>query len=220
MNILVIAPHADDEILGVGGTISRYISEGNNVYVCITTRGYEPIFSRVLSEKVLMEASACHNLLGIKETYYLDFPSSMLEKIERNELNEKLLNVVDMVRPDIVFIPHFGDMQKDHEIIAKAAMVILRPKYKHKVPIIYSYETLSETEWNIPHVTNAFIPNVYIDITKFLAIKQEAMKQYQTQIGNFPNPRSLEAIEALAKYRGSTIQVNAAEAFSLIRQII
>ena len=220
MNILVIAPHADDEILGVGGTISRYISEGNNVYVCITTRGYEPIFSRVLSEKVLKEASACHNLLGIKETYYLDFPSSMLEKIERNELNEKLLNVVDMVRPDIVFIPHFGDMQKDHEIIAKAAMVILRPKYKHKVPIIYSYETLSETELNIPHVTNAFIPNVYIDITKFLAIKQEAMKQYQTQIGNFPNPRSLEAIEALAKYRGSTIQVNAAEAFSLIRQII
>lgn len=219
MNILVIAPHADDEILGVGGTISRYISEGNDVYVCIATRGYEPRFSSVLSEKVLKEANSCHKLLGIKQTYYLDFPASMLEKIERNELNDKLLDVVNAVKPEIVFIPHFGDMQKDHEIIANAAMVILRPKYKHKVPIIYSYETLSETEWNIPHATNAFIPNVYIDITQFLNTKLEAMEQYQSQLDNFPNPRSLEAIKSLAKYRGSTINVNAAEAFALIRQI-
>lgn len=219
MNILVIAPHADDEILGVGGTISRYISEGNDVFVCIATRGCEPLFSKELSEQVLKEADNCHKLLGIKQTYYLNYPAAMLENVERHELNERLYNVVNAVKPDIVFIPHFGDMQKDHEIIAKAAMVILRPKYKHKVSLIYSYETLSETEWNIPHVTNAFIPNVYIDITNFISIKLKAMNQYQSQLDNFPNPRSLEAIEALAKYRGSTINVGAAEAFALIRQI-
>lgn len=219
MNILVIAPHADDEVLGVGGTISRYVSEGNNVYICIATKGYEPPFSNILSEQVLKESERCHKLLGVKQTYYLDYPSAMLETIDRNKLNEKLLNVVNLVEPDIVFIPHFGDMQKDHEIIAKAAMVVLRPKYKHEISMIYSYETLSETEWNIPHVTNAFIPNVYVDISEFLTMKVEAMEQYQSQLFSFPHPRSLEAIKALAKYRGSTINVNAAEAFALIRQI-
>lgn len=220
MNILVIAPHADDEILGVGGTIARYVSEGNQIYVCIASRGYEPTFSNELVEKVLKEANNSHNLLGIKKTYYLNFPASMLEKSERNELNEKLFEVIKEVRPDIVFIPHFGDMQQDHKVIAKAAMVVLRPKYEHKVPIIYSYETLSETEWNIPHAANTFIPNVYVDISNYMNAKLEAMKEYQSQLDIFPNPRSLEVLEALAKYRGSAIHVKAAEAFALIRQII
>jgi LmbE family N-acetylglucosaminyl deacetylase len=220
MNLLVIAPHADDEILGVGGTIAKYIHEGHNVFVCITSRGYKPLFSEELVETVLREGKECHKLLGIKETFYLDFPASMLEKVNRSEINNKLYEVIDKVQPDIVFIPHYGDMQKDHEIIAKASMVALRPKYKHNVKTIYSYETVSETECNIPHTANAFIPNVYIDISNYLQKKMEAMKQYQSQLSDFPNPRSIEALDALAKYRGSTINVRAAEAFALIRQVI
>lgn len=220
LNILVIAPHADDEILGVGGTIARYVSEGNHIYVCIASRGYEPTFSSELVEKVLMEANNSHNYLGVKKTFYLNFPASMLEKSERSELNNSLLEVIKEVKPDIVFIPHFGDMQQDHKVIAKAAMVVLRPKYEYKVPIIYSYETLSETEWNIPHAANTFIPNVFVDISEYIETKLKAMKEYQSQLNNAPNPRSLEVLEALAKYRGSAIHVKAAEAFALIRQII
>ncbi|NLN49149.1 MAG: PIG-L family deacetylase, partial [Clostridiales bacterium] len=73
--------------------------------------------------------------------------------------------------------------------------------------------------WNIPHAANAFIPNVFNDISEFLDSKLEAMKIYESQLADFPNPRSLVAIEALAGYRGSTINVNAAEAFMLIREI-
>ncbi|WP_313130758.1 PIG-L deacetylase family protein [Anaerocolumna sp.] len=220
MNILVIAPHADDEILGVGGTIAKYIHEGHNVFVCITSRGYKPLFSEELVETVLREAKECHKLLGIKETFYFDFPASMLEKVNRSEINDKLYEVIYKVQPDIVFIPHYGDMQKDHEIIAEASMVALRPKYKHRVKTIYSYETVSETECNIPHTANVFIPNVYIDISNYLQKKMEAMKQYQSQLYDFPNSRSIEALDALAKYRGATINVRAAEAFALIRQVI
>jgi len=219
MNILVIAPHADDEILGVGATIAKYRSEGHNVSICIATKGYEPLFSKELVDIIRKEVTLCHKLLGIKDTFFLDFPAAMIEKVNRNELNDKLYEVVDKVKPEIVFLPHFGDMQKDHQIIAEASMVALRPKYQHRVNTIYSYETLSETEWNIPHATNTFIPNVYIDVSNYISQKLEAMKQYQSQLSSFPNPRSLEAIEALAKYRGSTINVKAAEAFALIRQI-
>lgn len=220
MNILVIAPHPDDEILGVGGTIGRYINEAHNVSVCIVTKGSEPLFSNDSVMKTREETRRCHKRLGIKDTFFLDFPAVMLEKVDRYEINDQILKVIEKTMPDIAFIPHHGDMQKDHQIISEASMVALRPKYAHRVKQIYAYETLSETEWNIPHSANTFIPNVYVDISKYLNVKTDAMAQYASQLADFPNPRSLEAVEALAKYRGSTINVMAAEAFMLIREIV
>lgn len=219
MNVLVVAPHADDEIIGVGGTIAKHIAQHNKVYICIVTKGTQPIFEDVYVDKIRDETIKSHSLIGIAKTFYLEFPAVMLEQIPRHEINDKILAVVNEIQPDIVYIPHFGDMQKDHQIIAETAMVALRPKYKHKVKAVYAYETLSETEWNIPHAANAFLPNVYVDVTGFLDKKIDAMKIYESQLADFPNPRSLEAIEALAKYRGSTINVEAAEAFMLIREI-
>lgn len=220
MNILVIAPHPDDEIIGVGGTILKYIKEKHNVSICIVTRGCEPLFSDENVAITREEARKAHKYLGVKGTYYLDFPAVMLEKANRYEINDKLLEIIDKVKADIVFIPHHGDMQKDHQIVSESAMVALRPKYKHKVLEIYAYETLSETEWNIPHSSNTFIPNVFVDISNYLEAKLTAMSCYSSQLSEFPNPRSLEAIEALAKYRGSSICVKAAEAFMLVRRIM
>ncbi|MDF2540694.1 MAG: GlcNAc-PI de-N-acetylase [Herbinix sp.] len=220
MNVLVIAPHADDEILGVGASMVKWIAEGHRVVVCIVTRGYEPIFKKELIDQVLSEAKSCHEFLNISETILLNFPAAALEMSSRSSLNEKLGDVVQKVKPEIVFIPHPGDMQKDHQMIAESAMVALRPKYQHKVAAIYTYETLSETEWNIPNVSNTFIPNVYNDVSDYIDIKIKAMNYYASQLSDFPSPRSLQAIEALAKYRGSTVQVKAAEAFALVRQIM
>ena len=98
-------------------------------------------------------------------------------------------------------------------------MVAVRPKYAHKISAVYAYETLSETEWNIPNTSNAFIPTVYTDISNYNDTKKQALAYFESQVSAFPDPRSLEAVEALAKYRGSTVKVNAAEAFMLIRQI-
>lgn len=217
--ILVIAPHADDEILGVGGTMARNIAEGNEVYVCIVTHGEKPLFSDEVVSKIREETIATHEFLRITRTFFLEFPAVMLEQIPRHELNDKIMRVIQEVEPDEVYIPHAGDMQKDHQIVSEAAMVAVRPKYKHKIGAVYAYETLSETEWNIPNATNAFIPTVYRDISRFVEIKKQALSFFSTQIEPFPNPRSLEAVEALAKYRGSTIEVEGAEAFVLIRQI-
>lgn len=224
MNILVFAPHPDDEIIGCGGAIARHVAEGNDVYVCIVTRGKPPVYKhspevfKRIPHDLYDEIESAHKILEIKETSYLQFPAVMLEIIPRYELNGKISDLITRIKPDIVYIPHFGDMQKDHALTSEAVMVAVRPKRDHVVRAVYSYETLSETEWNIPHVANIFIPNVFVDISNYLDNKLDAMNCFRSQLCEFPNPRSIDAIVALAKYRGSTMGVNAAEAFMLIRE--
>ena len=217
--ILIVSPHAADEIIGVGGTIARNIAEQNEVYVCVVTRGTPPLFSEDYMKNLRAETLECHKALGIKETFFLEYPSVMLEKENRYEINSALLEVIAKIRPDEVYIPHWGDMQKDHQIVAEACMVALRPKYDNNVKRIYAYETLSETGWNAPNVQNEFIPNVFVDISNYLDLKLDAMRKYQSQLADFPAARSIEAIEALAKYRGALMNLKAAEAFMLIRSI-
>ena len=219
MRVLVIAPHPDDEVIGVGGTIAKRAKRGHEVYVCVVTKACEPLFSTEIVEQVRSECRKADLLLGVKEICFLDYPAVMLENIPRYELNGGILKVIQRIQPDEVYIPHRGDMQLDHKMIVDAAMVALRPKYEHNVGRIYAYETLSETGWNIPNTINEFIPTVYEDISDTLDSKLKAMGVFQSQLGSFPDARSLAAIEALAKYRGAMVHVKAAEAFSLIREI-
>lgn len=219
MNVLIIAPHPDDEILGCGGTIAKHTAAGNRVYVCVVTRGKLPLFNDDGVKIVRGECASAHEYLGVKETIFLDFPAAMLEEVPRYELNDSLCKVVQCIKPEEVYIPHRGDMQLDHKMIVDAAMVALRPKYEHVAKRIYAYETLSETGWDIPNTVNEFIPTVYNDISGYLDRKLQAMRFYRSQLAPYPNPRSIESLEALAKYRGSTVNKRAAEAFSLIREI-
>lgn len=215
-NVLVIAPHLDDEIIGVGGTIIKHIKNGDKVYVCCVALGKEPVFKK--TNIGIAEASAFHKHLGIIESFFLDFPAVMLEKVDRYIINNALMDVVTKVKPNTVYIPHCGDMQKDHQIVTEAAMVVMRPKYDFAPQKIYAYETLSETGWNVPNVQNEFIPNVFVNIESELQEKLNAMNFYKTELAEFPNARSLEAIEALAKYRGALMNMRAAEAFALVRE--
>ena len=219
MNVLVIAPHPDDEILGTGGTIAKRAAQGHDVYVCIVTKGCEPLFHEKYVEKGRSECRKADEYLGVKETIFLDFPAVMLEEVPRYELNDGILGVIQRIKPEEVYVPHRGDMQIDHKIVVDAAMVALRPKYSHKVKRIYAYETLSETGWDIPNVMNEFIPTVYEDISDTINKKIEAMNIFQSQLASFPNARSIGAIEALARFRGITVTLEAAEAFGIVREI-
>ena len=219
MNILIVAPHPDDEVLGCGGTIAKYVDNGDDVYVAIVTKGCEPLFSAEQVESVRNECLKADRFLGVKETIFMDFPAAMIENVPRYKFNEAFIQLVQKIKPDVVYIPHRGDMQLDHKMVVDAAMVALRPKYQHVVKKIYAYETLSETGWDIPNVMNEFIPNVYNDISKFMDKKIEAMQMFKTQLSAYPAARSLKAVEALAMYRGAMVNMNAAEAFSLIREL-
>lgn len=218
--ILIIAPHPDDEMIGVGGTILKEIQEGNEVYVVVVTKGFAPLFNEGIVERTRAEARKCHSAIGIRETYFLDFPSTMLDTLPKYKLNGELLNLVREIKPDDVYIPYSGDMHFDHGIVAEAAMVALRPKYDFAPENIYVYETLSETGWNFPHINSAFAPNVFVDISTQLDEKLDALAVYETQFEEFPAARSLQSVRALAEFRGATSGFKAAEAFMLVRSLV
>lgn len=219
MRVLVIAPHPDDEIIGVGGTIAKRAKAGDEVYVCVVTKGPKSLFPEEIVEQTRKECREADAKLGVKETIFLDFPAVMLETVPRYEFNGKIAEFVQRINPDEVYIPHRGDMQIDHQMVVDAAMVAVRPRGKNYPKRVYAYETLSETGWNIPNTVNEFIPTVYEDISEFLVAKLEAMSVFESQLSLFPAARSIGAIEALAKFRGASVSVNAAEAFSLIREV-
>lgn len=219
MKVLVIAPHPDDEILGCGGTIAKHVSNGDEVYVAIVTKGTTPMFSGEFIERGRSECREADALLGVKQTIFMDFPAARIEEVPRHDFNEAFIKLIQEIKPETVYIPHRGDMQLDHKMTVDAVMVALRPKYSHVVDRVYAYETVSETGWDIPNVINEFIPNVYNDISDYLDKKLDALAVFKSQIAEFPNARSIKAVEALAIYRGTTIDVSAAEAFSLIREI-
>ncbi|MXP75587.1 PIG-L family deacetylase [Lachnospiraceae bacterium WCA-9-b2] len=216
MKIVVVAPHNDDEILGVGGTMAKLSKQGHEVIVCEVTAGDLDNEIVQLQKK---EAVASHKLMGIRDTIFMNLPVVGLKEMRTAEINRNFLNIMTELSPEIVFIPHKGDMHIDHRMVVDAIMVALRPVSSPNLKAIYAYETLSETEWNTPSVDNVFIPTVYVDITNEIDTKIDAMRYHKSQLCEYPHPRSLEAIEALAKHRGSTICRKYAEAFMSIRQV-
>ncbi len=211
--VLVFAPHNDDELLGAGGTIRRLVKEGYAVTVCEVTSGPSSVTLQA-------EAKAAHRVLGVAREVFLELPACRLDEMPKTEMNREFCRVLAETEPETVLIPHYGDMHLDHRWVAEAAMVAVRPLEAPFVRKVLAYETLSETEWNAPSVGNAFLPNVWVDISGELEDKIRAMTCYASQLHDFPHPRSLEAIRALAAYRGSTTGVRAAEAFMLIRGIV
>jgi N-acetylglucosamine malate deacetylase 1 len=217
MNVLVIAPHPDDEVLGCGGAIGRLSAEGNTVVLCIVTKPYPPDWSSEYIEKKAGEIRQSNAKLGIARTIFLDYPTVRLDTVPQKELNDTFAKIVSEQAPDLVFIPHRGDINQDHRIVHEAALVATRP-YASKIKKILAYETLSETEWGNSIVQ--FRPDVFIDITRYIGLKQEAMLLFETEIKMPPHPRSIDLILTLARKRGSEIGVDYAEAFMLIREII
>lgn len=221
--VLVIAPHADDEVLGCGATISHLTKQGYDVYVLIATNasvGAPELFSADLIRQVRSEALAAHKILGVKETAFLELPAPALDQYPRYKISNEIAAVIKKFAADTVFIPHRGDCHKDHTIIHECAMVACRPLASCPVKRVYAYETLSETEWGEPVAADAFVPTKYVTFTAGeFAVKQEAMSCFKSQLHPFPASRSLEAIEALAKYRGCTVSAERAEAFEILREI-
>lgn len=217
MKILVIAPHPDDEVLGCGGTIALHSKKRDEVYLCIVTKAYTPDWSEDFIKNRKREMANANKILGIKKTYFLDFPTVKLDTIPQKELNDSIFKIVEIVKPQIVYVPHRGDLNKDHRLVFEAALVAVRPVSDHELTKVLSYETLSETEWGLPSET--FTPNVYVDISNTIETKIEAMKAYESEIKPYPNPRSLEMIEILAKKRGAEAGIKFAEAFMLIREV-
>ncbi len=221
--ILVIAPHADDEVLGCGATMEKACSEGDEVHVLICTNasvGAPELFSAEIIKQIRSEALEAHRVLGVKETFFLEFPAPVLDQYPRYKMSNEISAMIKRIGADTVYIPHRGDCHKDHAIIHDCAMVACRPLANCTVKHVYAYETLSETEWGEPIAAEFFVPVKYNTFTvEEFQKKLDAMSCFKSQLYPFPASRSLEAIEALAKYRGCTVSSERAEAFEVLRDI-
>lgn len=219
MNVLVLAPHPDDEVLGCGGVIARHAAAGDVVTVLVATRGMKELYPDEGIAVIRGEARRAHALLGVAETRFFDFPAPALDTVPRYQLATAIASVLKERQIETFYIPHHGDIHSDHFHLHHAALVAARPLADCPVRKILAYETLSETEWAPPQKDAVFYPTVFIDIAPFLSKKLEAMACFESQVKPAPNARSLQNIEALARYRGATVHSHAAESFMLIRQI-
>ncbi len=221
--VLVLAPHADDEILGCGGAIAKHIRQGDSVSVAVMTNAAEgapELFSQGLVNQIREECITAHKSLGIKETIFEEFPAPQLEQYPQYKLATAISKLINQIKPTILYIPHKGDLHLDHGAIYNAALVAARPVGNQSVKKIYAYETLSETEWGHPTPEMAFVPNHFVALEEDdLTAKCETMRCFESQLHPFPHPRSEDAIVALARYRGATVGAVAAEAFMTIRSI-
>lgn len=218
-NILIVAPHPDDEVLGCGGILKKYSARGAGVFVLIITRGKPEKYSDDKIKKVRSEALTAHKILGVTETRFLDFPAPDLDRVSLADISEAIFSIITEFKIDTLFLPHRGDIHHDHNIVFKAGLVASRPVNEYSVKRIYSYETLSETEWAAPYCDEAFIPTYFVDISQEIDDKMKAFSSFKSQIRSFPSSRSLENIEALSKFRGATVGIERAEAFMVIRII-
>ena len=216
-NILVIAPHPDDEVLGCGATIAKYSKQGYAVHVCYVTKAYTPDWSDKFIANRRKEVGRANQILGVKQSYFLDFPTVKLDTIPQKELNDLLFGIFKEVNPDIILLPHAGDLNKDHRLVFEAGLVAARPCNHLNIRKILCYETVSETEWGAE--MSEFKANVYEDVTGFIKTKLRAMQMYKSELRPFPHPRSQEVLSALAIKRGSEAGLKAAEAFMLVREI-
>jgi LmbE family N-acetylglucosaminyl deacetylase len=219
MNILVVATHPDDEVLGCGGVIARHASHGDRVDVVVVTRGAPELYDDNQVMTLRKELNAAHAILGVSAVHFLDFPAPKLDQVPAHELADAIAGKFSALQSAVVYIPHRGDLHSDHRAVFAAALVAARPIGANPVRKVLSYETLSETEWAAPVAEDAFLPSVFIEITPFLEKKTQALTAYRSQLREFPHSRSLLAVESLARLRGSTVGVPAAEAFQLIRSI-
>ena len=220
MNVLVIAPHPDDEILGCGGTILRHAAQGDSLAWIIVTSILEEFgFSSEQVKNRQQEIKKIAKRAGIKKIYQLGFPTTNLHSGNLPEMIQKISQIFMEFQPDRIYIPNRSDVHSDHRLTFEATIPCTKSFRHPYIKQILMYETLSETEFAPPLPEKTFLPNYFINITEYLTQKQEIMTIYRSELGPHPFPRNSKNMEALALIRGATAGVQYAEAFQVIKFI-
>ncbi|MCR8687278.1 PIG-L deacetylase family protein [Campylobacter sp. 1569] len=217
--ILIIAAHPDDEVLGCFGTVARYIQQGYDVFTLILGEGKTSRESKnhTKEQKILEnELLNANNFLGVKNVFRKFFPDNAFDKVPLLEIVKSIEEVKNKIKPAIIFTHYEKDLNIDHQITYKATITATRSLQEESVKEIYSFEILSSTEWNYPL---SFQPDVFFDISSTLSLKLKAMSFYQSELQNYPHPRSLEGIKINAQYQGMRVGLEYAEAFKSIKVI-
>lgn len=218
-SILVVAAHPDDEALGCGGTIRRHVEEGDRVCVLFMTDGVSARGSNKGAKERNRAADLALDRLGVGSRVYNAFPDNQMDFLPLLEIVKVIEAEIKKCKPHIIYTHHHGDLNIDHALTHKAVLTACRPMPGACLEALYGFEVPSSTEWAGPTVAEAFIPAHFVNIEKTFAAKLDALKAYDEEMRPFPHPRSYEAVEALATWRGAQAGFSKAEAFTVIRSL-
>ncbi len=224
-NILVVAAHPDDEVLGCGGTIARMAGEGQTVIVAILGEG---AVSRHMDRndnatceitKLQEESRRAASILGAAGVHHCGFPDNAFDTLPLLRIVKTVEELIHEYKPQTIYTHHASDLNIDHSITNRAVLTATRPLPGNFVRDIYAFAILSSTEWSFGSTKPMFSPNVFVDITATLDVKLTAMQVYESEVRPSPHPRSPESLKAAATLWGSTAGFLAAEPFQLIRSL-
>ena len=207
MKVLVVASHPDDEVLGCGGTIAKHVQAGDEVNVVIMTEGRE-------GSNIKKAAKEAAQILGVQTVWLHTYPDNKMDTTSLLGVAQQIEHYVELLRPELVYTHHAGDLNIDHRITHQAVMTACRPLPGCSVKTVLCFEVPSSTEWG-----QGFAPDWFVDVTKVWKKKQDALVAYESEMREIPHPRSYEGVRYLAQWRGATVGVQAAEAFMLARRI-
>ncbi|WP_144555684.1 PIG-L deacetylase family protein [Bacillus sp. X1(2014)] len=213
-NVLVIAAHPDDEILGSGGTIKKLINNGYKVITVIAAKGRKEEEHHI--QQFMLKAN---KHLGVDEVLFLEFPNLLMETIPLVEINKSIENLLEKYTPAMIFTHHYGDTNRDHQILCQAVLTAARPLPGRKPVEILCFETVSSSEWSQHTNDKEFKPNYFVDITDTIEDKIKSLQYYDIEMRPFPHPRSYDGVRYLARVRGMTVGVEYGEAFEIIRRV-
>ncbi|MBP2325826.1 LmbE family N-acetylglucosaminyl deacetylase [Kibdelosporangium banguiense] len=223
--VLVISPHADDEVLGCGGMMAALHSAGAEVhvlYLAVDGMHHYGLTEATTFADRLAEISHVSQILGF--TYDIAFAgqnlTERLDTLPRRDMVDLFQDAMNARRPDLVLLPSFADYDQDHRAVFDAGFAAARPIAqqfgKWLVPHVFLYE-MSKIQWAAEPLPRS---TAYYDISDHLDRKLEALRAYKTQYRPVPHIRSEESVSALAVLRGAEMGVHHAEAFGVLRTII
>lgn len=212
--VLVIGAHPDDEVLGVGGTIAKHAAAGDTVHILLLTEGATQQYEdNSIVEQKRKEAKRCADHLGATAVHFGNLPDMRLDDLSHVEVNAVIERIFDQINPDIVYTHSRREINRDHVEAHDSTLVATRPN--SGVSTILAYETPSSTDFST--TVEGFDPDLFVDIEDHLDTKVEAFEQYETELRDYPHPRSSEALWAIAKARGAASGAVMAEAFDILR---
>lgn len=225
--VLVVAAHPDDEVLGCGGTIARLAAAGRAVHVLLLADGENSRMAADGSGKAAWAVAvrnaaaeqACR-ILGCASVEFLALPDNRMDGLVLLDVVKEIEARIARHAPTTLLTHHGYDVNVDHRVVHQAVIVACRPVPDHPVRELLFFEVPSSTEWRPPGSGDSFAPNYFVDVSATLDCKMAALDAYASELRDFPHPRSRLAIEALARWRGATAGVVAAEAFVLGRMIV
>jgi len=199
------------------GGILKHKANKDEIYwlICTTIEKNHSYYK--IREKEIEKVSKLYNFDGV---YNLRLKTMQVDEYSMSELIGKISNVINEVKPNIIYLPFKGDVHSDHRKIFEASFSCTKSFRYSFIKKIYMMETLSETEFAPSVNEDSFIPNVFVDISEYFEKKIEIMKVFQSEISKHPFPRSQRNLRALATLRGATCGCEYAEAFVLLKEIL